>query len=284
MSIPNLTSLDTHPRRKLTPAAVDGVYCLDSLDDISKCDSSVIIIRKALKLTPEQTQKLDAFMSDDAKVPPTPNPRNSNTNLKRKQVTFGASYNFGQKSPSILTPVEEWPEAVQKALEYGKRVAVEKKINPGLYNGVHANLYPDGAVGVAAHSDSEVDLVKGLPILSFTLLSGDMKPRPFTIYQPQTDTERKQQLGVWKEEVEGAEMVGKKGPPKPPPLLTPIANVVLGHGDLLIMQGMMQDSFKHGIEPAKPQKDFKNARRLNLTVRAFNPEATEQSSKKPKNK
>ena len=283
MSVPNLASLTMHPRRDLTPDAVNGVYCLDSLDDLSKCDSSVIIIRKALDFTEEETQALDDFMSDDAKVAPTPNPNNSKMNLLRKQVTFGASYNFGQKSPSILTQVGEWPVAVQKALEYGKRVAIEKGIASELYNGVHANLYPHGGAGVAAHSDSEVDLVKGLPILSFTLLNGDMKPRPFTIYRPQTGAEREEQLRAWSVKVEADKLVGKKGTSKPSPLPIPIANVVLGHGDLIIMQGMMQDFFKHGIEAAKPAKDFKNARRLNLTVRAFKPEATQQSCKKAKN-
>lgn len=261
---------------------MNGVYCLNSIDDISKCDSSVIIIRKALELTKEETQALDDFMSDDEKVAPTPNPMNSTTNLLRKQVTFGANYNFGQKNPSILTPVEDWPPAVRKALNYAKRVAIEKEIDSELYNGVHVNLYPHGAAGVAAHSDSEVDLVKGLPILSFTLLNGDMKPRPFTIYRPQTDAERKEQLRAWSDKVERRRMEGKKGPSKPSPLPIPIAKVVLGHGDLIIMQGRMQDLFKHGIEPAKPPKDFVNARRLNLTVRAFKPEATEQSSKRVK--
>lgn len=244
MSFPDFSALNLapKPRSAITKDAGDGKYCLD---DVEKCESSIVILRKALDVTEEQTEELKKFMLDESKVPPTPNPMNRNTNLKRRQTTFGALYNFGQKMASQGTDVQ-WPEAVTRALEFARAFAESCGNAKELYNGVHTNYYPDGSAGVAPHSDAESDMIRGLPIVSVTLLSGNKKPRPFSIYE--------------KPEAKGAK------PEK-------IADVILGHGDVLIMMGRMQDAFLHGVEPAKPPKDFKNAERLNMTIRAFTPNA-----------
>lgn len=243
--LPNLAALTLRPRVQLTPDAPDGVYCLDATDDVSKCESSIVVVRKALPLSPEETRDLEAFMADDARVPRTRNPMNANTFVLRKQCTFGAAYHFGQQNEPISGPATEWPVAVQKALAMTQDLAAQRGLSRSLYNGVHTNYYPHGGAGVAPHFDSETDLVRGLPIYSFTLLTGTKKPRPFSIYLPKQP--------------------GQKDPEK-------IADIVLDHGDLVVMQGNMQDrnrGFSHGVPAAKPPKEYKNARRINMTVRAF---------------
>ena len=244
--IPNLAALALHPRRALVPDAPDGVYCLDSLDDVSRCDSSVVVVRNALPLSAEETRELDAYMADDERVPRTPNPMNTNTFLLRKHCTFGAAYDFGQANAAIPGPPSGWPVAVQRALAMAQDLAEQKGLEREMYNAVHTNRYPHGRAGVAPHADSERDMVRGLPIYSFTLLAGNRMPRPFSIYLPK--------------------MPGQKDPEK-------IADIVLGHGDLVVMQGRMQQAFLHGVPAAKPPKAYANAVRINMTVRAFKEEA-----------
>lgn len=263
MSLPSLAALSTldaaqepqtsqiaifnelfiNPRRleQLTPHAPSGRYCLDNACDAS----SVLILRKAINASASETEELRAFMLDERKVPKTPNPMNRSTFVKRRQVTFGAKYNFGQRVASI-GPDEAWPHVVRVALDFAKEFATSRGIAAELYNGVHTNFYPDGSAGVAPHSDAEGDMLRGLPIISITLLAGDPKPRPFSIYA--------------KPDNKGAT------PPK-------LADVVLDHGDVIVMLGSMQSFFLHGVEAAKPPKAFKNAERLNMTVRAFTPDA-----------
>tara|TARA_Y100000389_G_scaffold27924_1_gene23917 strand:+ start:1361 stop:2140 length:780 start_codon:yes stop_codon:yes gene_type:complete len=252
--VPNLSALafTPKPRTDLTPDAPDGRYCLDLPDDTIQCDSSVVVLRNALPFTDEQTQELRTFILDETKVPKTPNPMNANYYVKRRQTTFGALYSFGQKMAS-QGPDQRWPQAVTDALQFAQQFAEARGIAKELYNGVHANFYPDGSSGVAPHSDAEGDMLRGMPIISMTLLSGDKKPRPFSIY----------------------EKPAKKGE-KP----LKIADVVLGHGDVIVMMGRMQESFLHGVEAAKPPKEFKNAERMNLTVRAFTPDAVSYAGQK----
>ena len=275
MSLPDLTNLAgliPQPRTALLPDAPNGLYCLDRLDDIVPCDSSVILIRNALKITPNDadTQALDAFMSDDANVPQTPNPMNRKTFLKRKQATFGFAYDFGQGSTVIEGPPENWPLAVQKALSVAKQAAQHLHIDPSFYNGVHTNLYPTSDAGVAAHKDSEKDLVVGMPIFSFTLMSGtNQRPRVFQILREQTNEERATQLAAWKAAVQTATAAGSRPPSRPSKTPVVLNEVLLGHGDLLIMQGQMQRHFLHAVPEAKPKREFAGSRRINMTVRAF---------------
>ena len=252
--LPNLSILNLAPRPRsdLTPNAGDGKYCLNP-----ECDSSVVILRNALPLTDEQTAELRAFMLDETKVPRTPNPMNANTFVKRRQTTFGALYNFGQKVASQGNDVV-WPEAVREVLKFAQQFAEARGIAKKLYNGVHVNFYPDGAAGVQAHSDYEGDMLRGLPIMSFTLLLGEKKPRAFSIYEKPPEVPR--------------------GTKKPKPIK--VSDVLLGHGDFLAMMGRMQERFLHAVEPAKPPSQYKNAERINLTVRAFTPDAVAHAGQK----
>lgn len=277
MSYPSLAALSLLRRKDLHPNAPSGVYCLDTADAVDPCDSSVILIRNAIDAARSDVQQLDDFMSDDALVAITPNKlggfvknadgsyaqadastppwqverdettgaptgRMYKTRVWRKQATFGPRYNFGQVN-TIIEDQRLWPRLVAQCLAYAQQLAEQKGLARQLYNGVHANLYESGKAGVMAHSDQETEMVRGLPIFSFTFLNGDRHARPFTIYHL---PER------------------RGGKPQK------VADVVLGDGDLLIMQGSMQSWFLHGVESTSAKK-FQNARRLNLTVRAFKP-------------
>lgn len=283
-NLPNLSDLTLQPRHQLTREAPDGLYCIDTLDaaqrgfkitDLSQCQSSVILIRNALNVTDEEAAELDDFMNKDDIVPPTVNPMNANSVIRRKQATFGAVYKFaGQNVPSFADS-ETWPTAVKKALAFSKQIVGQLGKNPDLYNGVHTNLYRSGDIGVAEHKDEESAMVKGLPILSYTLLTGKQrKPRDFVISVKETNEEYDAR------KLERDEQYRRQGMEPPRSGLKAeypeVARVSLNHNDLLIMQGNMQSKeigYFHAVPDAKPPKQYKFARRLNMTVRAFKQEA-----------
>ena len=164
----------------------------------------------------------DAFEVDDAafddmlafmrtNVARSPNPRNPSTYLKRIQCTFvtpgTAAYEFGQHNDTIRVEIDKWPVAVQRALRTVQRFAPHFGLDANVYNGVHSNLYSDGSVGVAPHSDKEHSMCVGFPIFSFTMLSDPSLPRNFSVYN-----------------LDGTKRL----------------EVPLGHGDVLIMGGDMQ--------------------------------------------
>ena len=222
------------PLASLTPDAPNGHYGLDEAGE-----SSVIVMRGALQASPSDTDELRDYMIN---VTPTPNPMNPNTNLLRKQATFGAHYSFSkQNNASVPGPPSAWPRVVADALKLAKEIVQDGMEH---YNGVHCNFYPSGKAGVQPHADNEPHLLPGFPIVSCTLLSGVHRARPFAIYLPPV----------------------KKG-------ATPIrvAEILLGHGDVVVMQGNMQQAFLHGVAPTS-KKAFADAARINLTVRAFDPE------------
>lgn len=288
--LPNLSALTLKPREQLTRQASDGIYCVDAIDasqrgfkieQLSDCKSSVILVRNALGVSDEEAQELDDFLNDDNVVPPTVNPRNAKWFIGRKQATFGASYRFsGQKVPSFADE-EKWPRAVKKALTYTKRVVQQLGHDPDIFNGVHTNLYKSGDIAIAEHQDEEKDMVKGLPILSYTLLTGERKPRDFVISLRETPEEYEARK---RERDEKNRLLGK--PPATSALKISyheIATIQLRHNDLLIMQGNMQSKetgYFHSVPEAKPTKEYKNARRLNMTVRAFRKEAVQAAAAK----
>jgi alkylated DNA repair dioxygenase AlkB len=291
MSLPNLSALQLKGHSELKENAHDGVYCLDRVEDLANCTSSVIIVRNALPFSDEQTDELETFMSDEKNVKVTMT--RYGTAVLRRQATFGAAYNFGQENTTIPYPKDgdqQWPTAVQSVLETVKSMAESVGFDSSLYNAVHANWYPSGKSGVAPHFDKEQEMIRGLPIFSFTLLAGDKKPRRFDILRKANAAElenqragfaRKReesytkQMQRYEEQKNKASKDGKPAP-KPPtksstkfeaePIL--LYSVSLNHGDLLVMKGMMQDYYLHSVPPNKT-KEFLNARRMNLTVRAF---------------
>lgn len=253
--LPALDKLTMKPRDKLTSEAEDGIYCLDQPGDIVPCDSSIVILRNVLNVTQAETQVLKEYMEDDRLVPPTKNPCNANHNLRRKQATFGAAYKFGrQTSTHVPGDPLMWPAAVQKALKMSQVFVEKRGIAHQVYNVVHVNYYPDGKAGVLPHADDEPELIKGLPIFSYTLLPGDKAchmRRNFVIYTTRQN---------------GKKIVADQE----------IASVALGHNDLAVMQGSMQQHFFHGV-PTTASKAYSDADRLNLTVRAFHVPVTDTS-------
>jgi alkylated DNA repair dioxygenase AlkB len=165
-------------------------------------------------------------------IPYTPNPMNKKTNINRKQATFGASYSFGaQKSFKVDIPEAQWPNIVSKVLEDVKRLSGSEK-----YKIVHVNWYPDGAAGLAPHSDNDSQMVPGMSIYSYTFLSEPGNPRGFQVYDK---TNSKQ-----------------------------LHDLQLDDGDLVVMSGEMQRGFTHGVKKSAAKR-FKNLKRINLTVRAW---------------
>ena len=100
------------------------------------------------------------------------------------------------------------------------------------YNSVLTNWYqPEHTIG--AHADDETDHCQGLPIFSYSLGGS----RRFLI--------RKNTGG------------------------SPVEDILLTNGDLIVMGGTMQQHFKHEV-PLNRKKDlYDRKNRINLTVRAF---------------
>jgi len=132
----------------------------------------------------------------------------------------------------VSSEIKVWPTLVSKVLEFTK-----KHSGSDLYNVVHVNWYPDGSAGLEPHSDDMRRNIPGMSIYSFTFLSQPGNPRGFQIYDKKT----KEQTDEY----------------------------MLDHGDLVIMTAGMQDTHKHGIKKSTAKK-FKNLKRLNMTVRAWN--------------
>lgn len=166
-------------------------------------------------------------------VESTPNPMNRKYMIKRKQGTYGAQYNFaGQQSKIISSNYDEYPKIIKDVLEDVRKLSGS---DADAYNVCHVNFYPDGSAGLDPHSDDEKDMIRDMHIYSYTFLSEAGNPRGFQIYN--------------KDSVE-------------------IHNLMLDHGDMVVMSGGMQKNYKHGVKKSAAKK-FKSLRRINVTVRAW---------------
>lgn len=175
----------------------------------------------------------DAWKYSD-KVHSTPNPLNKRFMIRRKQCTFGATYNFsGQSSTGV--PYEDWPELAKIVLQ-----DVREHSGSDLYNVVHTNWYPDGRAGLDPHADNETGMIPDMDIYSYTFISDMNTPRGFQFY---TFDDIKH----------------------------PVGEVLLGYGDMLIMKKGMQQKFKHGVKKSTAKR-FEHLRRINMTVRAWKPD------------
>ena len=158
-------------------------------------------------------------------VSPTPNNFRPSTHILRKQCAFFL------------------PGAPVHTYEFGQKqdsfVADTEKMHPLLrrlfslmppeYNMVQCNYYEHAAVGIYPHQDNESCIDQRYPIGSVTLFENPSDVREFSLY---TLDDRR------------------------------ILDIVLGHGDLLVMHG--QDEYKHGIEK---HRRTACGPRLNLTFR-----------------
>jgi alkylated DNA repair dioxygenase AlkB len=191
-------------------------------------------------------------------VPPTPNPLNRHTHIKRKQGTFGAAYKFGaQKSERLDGPQgvlggrfeneDAWPFLVRACVDDARR-----RVGDGVFGdafgphnaAAHVNWYPDGTAGMGRHSDAEPSLVRGAPIFSYSFLSGGATSpaRTFDLF-----------------EKTGAPACASQ---------RPFAAVPLAHGDACVMAGAFQDAYEHGVR-ATAAKAHRGHSRINVTVRAL---------------
>lgn len=193
-------------------------------------DDNIYIEHIKHRVIPSEKDFEDLWNVSDY-IESTPNPMNPKYMIKRKQGTYGAQYNFaGQQSKSISSNFDEYPTIIKMVLEDVKVLSKSDK-----YNVVHVNFYPDGSAGLLPHADKEKDMLADMNIYSYTFLSEPGNPRGFQIYD-QEETE--------------------------------IHNIMLDHGDMLMMSGGMQRKYKHGVKKSMAKK-FKALRRINLTVRAW---------------
>ena len=212
-------------------ASDDNAFLESGTYDLSG-KSAMTIVRKALQV--ERKTFEEAWCFADEHVPPTPNPINSKTFLRRKQCTFGADYKFGnQVSHAVgVGDTQSWPTLVQIVIADARaRAEVDKE----KYNAVHTNFYPGGA-GVGRHADDEPTILAGMPIFSYTFLANDSQARLFNVYSKSSGD-----LAV---------------------------STPLHDGDLLVMEGAMQSEFTHEV-PVHDIRRFDGGRRINFTVRAF---------------
>lgn len=152
----------------------------------------------------------------------------------RPMRALKAPWAFRQQcSQAILSPPREWDPLVLSAIRNAKEIIGHEDLV------VHVNWYPDGTAGVSPHKDDEPYFVPGAPIVSYTFLSNPELPRAFQI------------IGSDKRTLEH--------------------NILLGHGDRLVMGGKMQQEFFHGVKPTSA-KQYVDLRRINLTVRAIDAE------------
>ena len=241
-SVPELSSLKVLHRKELSTnrLAESGIY---NLNDVSR----LVLLRGVFCIPPQIAEQAFTWMEDERNVPKTPNPLNRNTFVLRRQCTFGHNYSFGQDMTTIPHPKENWPVAVQCALSMARAIAMQLGHNPDSYNGVHANLYIGPNASVQPHTDDEPDMAREMPIISFTILGGRKMARDFQVY-----------------EMDGT---------------TKVAEIQLNDGDVVVMDGKMQQQFKHAVDKVRlrrhpdPQPiapiDFTESKRINFTARAF---------------
>ena len=145
------------PRPRPRPALAPGVHLLAHQATLTYVPGAVPCAR------PE----FDALF--DAQPPPTPNPMNAKTFLRRRQGTFGATYRFGRQTSVNMGPVDAAPDVVRRCVDDARRRAGPD--HAPKYTGAHVNWYPDGAAGLKAHQDATdpgPGAQDGTPVLACT--------------------------------------------------------------------------------------------------------------------
>lgn len=207
------------------------------LDD--ETHSFIILVPDALKVN---KQAFNDFWAVGQTLEPTPNPYNSQLQLKRRQGTYGSTYPFaGQTSKQIGGDDEsKWPDPVRRVLADARG----RCTLPGSAI-VHCNFYPADAF-VSPHVDDGF-IIKGSPIFSYTFVREC--PRSFQIYNKKEHDAKKDKCPVHRE-------------------------YILTDGTLLIMGGTMQSHYKHGVKKITGVADIQKwstSQRINMTVRFLAP-------------
>lgn len=213
----------THP----APALKGGVYELTP-------KSSATFLPNFVLCAPDDFAELWRL---GEQVPPSPNPMNPGTTIRRRQATFGASYSFGPQTSKCIGPISEAPVLVQRCVAAAKQCAVERDVGPEKYAVAHCNWYDGGKAALGFHQDNEPSMTKGLGIYSFTFLDGGPAYRYFTVSKDRA----------------GKEVVGE---------------FPLPHRSCLVMEGAFQEELYHGVA-GTTRKAFAGQHRVNITVRAW---------------
>ena len=101
--IPNLSSLPLKSHHDIVEDAPNGVYCLDCIEDLSTCSSSIIIVRDVISFCKEDTQELENFMSNENNVPQTLN--QWGRYLLRRQATNRRPSDGGLRAAGVCVTV-----------------------------------------------------------------------------------------------------------------------------------------------------------------------------------
>ena len=281
----NANNLVAKDKAALQP---NGLYCLDLLRDRREpvlfedavpkntCDSYMLLVRDFGSYDGFEPH-LKEMIGSMKKRKQTPNPMNRNTNVRRRQCTYGADYAFSNQEFDRL-PLDDDdhppPRLVMFAIEAVRSVVrgfLERGLIHGVepedYNGVHCNWYGQGDVEINAHQDDERGMIEGAPIFSLTYLAKideaspkEALPREFEVCTPE-----------YQKNADGVVVRNSKGQPVKKSFKR-VAGVTLAQGDLLVMGGKMQKEWYHRLVAPKPAADYTNTQRINLTVRAFNEE------------
>lgn len=193
-------------------------------------------VSKAVSATDAEVAAAMAAARD---FPATPLPR-FRTELKRRQGFYTdldtKLYTFGAQRVAKADTLEDAPAAIRRC--YEDAVARATAAGEPRPNVAHVNYYSDGTVGIGGHQDTET--VDGSSIYSYTLLDGPA--RTFVVAGTAT-------------------------------LAKPTLKVELDHCSMLRMGGpSFQRTWYHGLTPTRGAK-FKTAKRLNITIRAWDPAA-----------
>ena len=175
--------------------------------------------------------------------PPTPNPMNAKTFLRRRQGTYGATYSFGRQTSVNMGAIDDAPGVVQRCVADARRRAGDKA---HAYTGAHVNWYADGATGLNAHQDAVGHGMEDMPIFSYSFVA-------FSNGHTNTHAPPTRDFVVAHDR----------------DMRNVAARVETRHGDLVVMAGpRFQHDLWHAV-PTTARKDKAHVRRINVTVRAW---------------
>ena len=158
-------------------------------------ESSYSVIRGGVVATLQEFEEMWAQMP-----PPTPNPMNRNTFIRRRQCTYGGhSYSFGAQTSPPTGSFAAAPTLVRRGLAWAQKDAARfPGIVPDDIVVAHCNFYDGGEAALAIHQDVEPQN-KGRPIWSMTFIADSDTAagyRYFCIYSDKSGKELVKALGL----------------------------------------------------------------------------------------
>ena len=196
-------------------------------------DATLTLTRRGMDSPPvtESVAEMIHFMTTSVKA--TPNKHRPSTFILRKQCAFllpnapFKEYRFGQVQDTFVFDDTSSPKLLRLVVDYVHRHHSTE------YDLFQCNYYKDASVGISPHKDDEACLNSDKDILSFSFYEAEEESRAFSIYS----------LGDAK-----------------------LLDVMLGHGDVLVMSPEVQQCVKHGVDKERANKC---GPRLNITARVL---------------